>query len=77
MAIADCRLWPVHRSIPLGGIRPRGMTRKPMSAEQVEFVQAMALGIFADVSNAGRSFADAIAAVYLSGIDHATNGATK
>lgn len=63
-------LRAIHHSIPLGGILPRRMTKMPLSADQAAFVEKFALSIFTDCVNAGRTFQDAIAACYLSGLQN-------
>lgn len=71
-------LRPVHRSVPPGGLLPRGMTRTRLTEEQAYFLDRFALSIFTDCVNAGRTFQEAITAVYLSGMENgiaAINGA--
>ena len=63
-------IHPIHRSVPLGGIKPRRMESTRMTAEQVEFIERFAMSIFTDCVNAGRTFQDAIAACYLSGLQN-------
>lgn len=61
---------PIHRSVPLGGLKPRRMESTRMSAEESQFIERFALEIFTDCVNAGRTFQDAIAACYLSGLQN-------
>jgi hypothetical protein len=42
--------------------------------EQIQTMQAVALGIFTDASNNGFSFREALAAIYLSGLQHGVEG---
>ena len=56
---------------------PRKMDRAPLTAEQVEVTQAIALSIFADMSNNGFSLREALAAVYLSGLNHGATSASS
>lgn len=63
-------LHPVHSSIPPGGKLPRGMTRARLTEEQCHFLDHFALSIFADCVNAGRTFQEALAAIYLSGMEN-------
>ena len=65
------QIRPLNSFARAGQLRPRGMTRMPdVSAEEVEALTRIALGIFADMTNAGRSFQDALLAIYLSGLQH-------
>lgn len=64
------RILPIHRSLPPGGILPRGMTKTALPADQFEFIERFALSIFADCVNAGRTFQDAVTACYLSGLQN-------
>ena len=64
---------PLHRSI-------RGLSRAPHKMEKIkvdpilhEGLTNIALGIWTDCVNAGKTFQDAILAVYLSGLE---NGAS-
>jgi hypothetical protein len=50
---------------------PHGLDRLNCTQEQVEWIQGQALSIFTECSNAGRSFREALAAVYLSGMNAA------
>lgn len=69
------KLSPINSSAPLGGIKPRDMTALRLSGNQKRFVQEVALGVFADMTNAGKTFQDALAAIYLSGVVHAQRDA--
>ena len=69
--MTGARLNPVHHSVrKRGKIKPNNMARAEMSAEQYETLLNVALKIFADCSNVGQSFNDAILAVYISGLEH-------
>ena len=70
-------LLPIHHSVPLGGVRPHGMTLKRLTQDESRFLQQQAIGIFIAMTNAGRTFQDALAAIYLSGIEHGVSGANK
>lgn len=51
------------------GANPRNMERMNLgSRAQREFIEAQALSIFADMTNGGCTFQQALAAVYLSGM---------
>lgn len=68
-------LHPIHASyrtiVAKGGrLTPRDMDRLTMSHAQFEVLQNVALDIFVDASNAGVPFQEAIAAIYLSGLQH-------
>ena len=51
--------------------QPRDMARVNMPAEQRQFLEAMVLGIFADMTNAGCSLQSTLTAIYLSGAENA------
>lgn len=55
------------------GVRPRpqGMSAMPISSEQRMCVEGIALSIFTDMTNAGATLQETLAAIYLSGLDHA------
>lgn len=66
-------LHPVHWSVlatPLGRVTPRDMSRIKLPPGMKDELTNIALSIFADCSNAGVGFADALTAVYLSGLQH-------
>lgn len=52
-------------------LTPRDMDRTNITREQNEAAQRISLSIFTDMSNAAFSFREALAAIYLSGIQHA------
>ena len=52
-------------------MKPRGMDRAPATPEQVEAVQRIALEVFTDMSNAGYTLRETLAAIYLTGAQHA------
>lgn len=64
---------PLRETMPGMMIRmkPRGMERAPASPEQVAVVQRIALGVFTDMSNAGYSLRETLAAIYLTGAQNA------
>jgi hypothetical protein len=66
-------LAPLHPSVRKlrGSSTPLNMSVMTVSHEQSEAMQKIALGIFADCSNRGLAFSDALAAIYLSGLEHA------
>lgn len=65
-------LWPAHRSMHGKKRPPANMERaKGISADQYETVQAVTLSIFTDMSNAGFPLRDALASIYLTGMQHA------
>lgn len=65
-------LHPIHHSIwGKRGFRPRNMDRwKPPSPEHKDAAMNVALSIFADCSNVGIPFQEALLAIYLSGLEH-------
>lgn len=67
-----CELVPLHQSVRrLRGLStPINMASITLTPEQSEAMQRIALGIFADCSNRGLAFSDALMAVYLSGLEH-------
>lgn len=69
-------LSPLHNSVRrLRGLStPSNMDAVTLTPEQSEAVQEIALSIFADCSNRGIAFSDALTAVYLSGVEHGVSG---
>jgi len=65
-------LHPIHHSMRkrLGRYRPRDMDAAHIPHELSEGLTQIALDIFTDCANAGVPFVDALAAVYLSGLQH-------
>lgn len=63
-------LRPVHFSARDKRMLPRNMSRLAVSNEHYEAAVRVALDIFADCTNSGASFHDALLAVYLSGLQH-------
>lgn len=66
---------PVHHSVLarfsyVGN--PSGMERLSCSREESEMLERTAIGIFTDMVNSGRSFQASLAAIYLSGLQHAS-----
>jgi hypothetical protein len=67
---------PLHEAIPGGRFRltPRDMTKaSDFTGEQVACLQRISLSIFTDMSNAGYTLRETLAAIYLSGIAHAVS----
>lgn len=63
-------LKPMHYSKLRSRIRtPRKMARASLPADIREMVEEQSLGIFADMTNAGCSFQQALAAIFLSGMN--------
>ena len=50
--------------------KPKGMERMPLTDEQRQTIEAIALDIFTDMSNAGCSLQETLSAIYLSGVEH-------
>jgi len=48
---------------------PHGFSCAPMTVEQRKFLENQALEIFAEMSNRGFSFREALLAIYVSGIN--------
>lgn len=69
-------LSPLHPSVRrLRGMSvPFNMDAVTITTEQSEAMQGIALSIFADCSNRGLAFSDALMAVYLSGLGHGVSG---
>ena len=63
-------LQAVHHSLRHKRRRPHGMDCVGLSHEQTEGLANIVLPIFADCSNVGLGFQDALVAVYLSGLNH-------
>lgn len=68
-------LFPVHPSVRQllskgMRMRPRDMSTVKVERDQFEGLQRIAMEIFADCTNVGIPFQEAIAAVYLSGLEH-------
>lgn len=71
-------IFPVHhsvRSLLARGLkfRPRDMSSVKMERDHYEGLQRIAMEIFADCTNVGVPFQEAIAAVYLSGLQHGSS----
>jgi hypothetical protein len=64
-------LHPPHHSMRGRGVRPRGMDKMPMTAEHLEAVEHICLGILADMTNGQRGLLETLVAIYLSGAQHA------
>lgn len=64
-------LHPIHWSIRDQRPRPYNMDRIILPRELAEFADRMALEIFTDMVNSGAPFAEALAAIYVSGLQHA------
>lgn len=69
-------IFPMHHSMMRmlrnSKIRPRNMSSVLSDEATRESLERISLDIFADMTNAGSTFQQAIAAVYLSGLQHAT-----
>ena len=69
-------LRPMHpsvikkRTVYTGSIRPNGMEKLVVTSEQREVVEKVALEIFTDMINAGATFQETLAAIYVSGAKH-------
>lgn len=64
-------LNPIHSSVmKKRTIRPHDMERIAVTTEQRETVERVALGIFTDMINAGATFQETLAAIYISGAKH-------
>lgn len=71
-------LHPLHRSVlelrqRALGFRPRpaGMSAIAITSEVREAIEQIALDIFTDMTNSGASLQETLAAIYLSGAEHA------
>lgn len=63
---------PLHASaIVSPKVRPRGMTRTHIAPELRSEIEAQALSIFEDMTNAGCCLQQTLAAIYLSGMNAA------
>lgn len=68
---------PMHRSMngsQFWSRAPVGMKAIDIPDELKQDITKIALSIFTDCVNSGKTFQDAILAVYLSGIDHGKHG---
>ena len=53
-------------------VRPHGMSRvEGATPDQIAAIQSIALGVYTDMSNAGFSLRETLAAIYISGAKHA------
>lgn len=79
MRSTNTTLSPLHSSVRKlrGFSTPLNMTAVTMTHEQSEAMQKIALSIFADCSNRGLAFSDALVAVYLSGLEHGVTGSQE
>ena len=59
------------RARGFGAVRPLNMERMDISHEQAEVVAKLVLGIFADMANAGATFAESLSAIYMTGVQNA------
>ncbi len=71
-------LYPLHRSVHERSSRARGFRPRPrdmsvivMPTEARECIESIALDIYTDMVNSGASLQETLAAVYLSGCEHA------
>ena len=66
-------LRPLHWSKRQQGrpISPAGLTHIEVSQEQVEALESVALDVFTDMTNSGATLQASLAAVYMTGIQHA------
>ena len=69
-------LRPLHYSVRKlrGRSTPINMSAVELTPDQSDAMQKIALSIFADCSNRGLAFSDALTAVYLSGLEHGVTG---
>lgn len=70
VSMIDATIRPIHHSLNGKRITPNKMDRLRMDRENYEAGVRIALSVFADCTNVGVSFQDAILAVYLSGLQH-------
>ena len=68
--MTNTAIAPVHHSVAGKRILPRQMERLSMDREKYEAGVNIALSIFADCTNVGVSFQDALLAIYISGLNH-------
>lgn len=68
-------LHPIHHSVRRvirnQRLRPSGMAKIEVSPEQSEMLERIALEIFTDMTNAGATLQETLAAIYFSGLVHA------
>lgn len=64
---------PLHWSLRKQGrhIAPAQMSRIEVTPEQAEAVDSLALSIFTAMTNSGATFQQSLAALYLTGMEHA------
>lgn len=66
-------LRPLHRSLLVKRTAlPSNMDRMGVTLEQRQAFEGIALEIFTDMTNAGCTLQETLAAIYLSGLVHAT-----
>lgn len=68
--LTEATIRPIHPSMRMPRRIPRDMSKLRMTEEQLEWLHRISMSLFADCVNVGVPFQDAIAAVYLSGLDH-------
>ena len=68
----NAELSPMHpsRARGFGAVRPLNMDRMEISHEQAEVVANIVLGVFADMANAGATFAESLTAIYMTGVQN-------
>ncbi len=76
-------LMPIHRSVQERSARSRGFRPRPggmnviaMPHEARECIESIALDIYTDMVNSGASLQETLAAVYLSGCEHAISASS-
>ena len=63
-------LTPLHPSIRGLNRTPLEMSSVVLDNETLEALTGIALSIFTDCANAGKTFQEALLAVYISGVEH-------
>lgn len=70
------QMAPHHSSMRGVKRAPRGYGKMKLSADQGEFIERMALEVFSDMTMNGHTFVQAIAAVYLTGLENGAKAAS-
>ena len=58
-------------------IRPQNMDKRRITSDQMDLLQELALEMFADMTNAGATFQESLAAILLSGMDFGRNAGAE
>jgi len=68
---------PVLSPRPMQLHKPRNMARLDFPPQLTATAAQIALDVFTDVCNAGKTFQEALAAIYVTGLHHGANAGAK